>query len=43
MAAGRNIPQPDFSIAHKKPAEAGSSKTITTPCREQSLQMADHP
>jgi hypothetical protein len=32
-----------FHTPIKKPAEAGSSKTITTPCRQHSMQMADHP
>jgi hypothetical protein len=32
-----------FFLRIKKPAEAGFSKTITTPCRQHSVQMADHP
>ncbi len=32
-----------FQAPIKKPAEAGSSTTITTPCRQQSMHMADHP
>jgi hypothetical protein len=43
MAAGETARSQTFHSPIKKPAEAGSSKTITTPCREQSLQMADHP
>jgi hypothetical protein len=32
-----------FPADEKKPAEAGFPKTISTPCRQQSLLMVDHP